>query len=306
MGDVAQVPYLAKLKNPLAANEKRLRTRFSVWGLYLFFVTKVAPLSAALPAAGLDDPGRDSIPYPCDSTLLQRITEASDSIGGLDLSRLLASPPAASCPTNVEYGEGYNKLLFGVLARYPAAFSRALNDLTLRVQDLILSALTEPVTDGIDLATARMYLAASQVRLDSLIATALALGERTITHECPLTLGDATLVDLSGDSASDTLTVVWQPDDAPQHLQLKRSGQRTDLRTLNPDDNLSWVRRIELAPPGIYAPSLLDAESGDLIGVDVSAAVRLQHDGLRLYPEETEGSLLINVDANGRLRFMYL
>ena len=294
------------MKYPLAANEKRLRTRFFVWRLYLVLLTNVAPLSAALPAAGPDDPGQDSIPYPCDFTLLQRIAEAGDSIGSHDLRRLLASPPAASCPTNVEYGEWYNELLFGVVARYPAAFSRALHNLAQRVQDLILSELTQPVNDRIDLATARMHFTAPVGRTDSLIATALALATRHITHQFPVILGDDTLVDLSADSELDNLTVVWQPNGEPQYIELKRSAQRTDLRTLNLEDDLSWVRRIELVPPGIYAPPLLDAESGDLIGVDVRAAVRLQHDGLRLYPEETEGSLLIYVDANGRLRFMYL
>ena len=46
--------------------------------------------------------------------------------------------------------------------------------------------------------------------------------------------------------------------------------------------------------------------SGDLIGVDVRAAVELKYDGLLLLPEETEGMLLIYMDVAGRLRAKYL
>ena len=305
-GDGAQVQHHFPMKQPLAASRERPGTRHRIVVALLLFLTVAPPLAATHAAYGTASLVQDSVPYPCDLALLARIAAAGESIGSPDLQRFLASPPTPNCPTNVEYGEWYNELLFGVLERYPATFSRTLNDLTPRTRDLVLSELTEPVNDGIDLTTARMHFTAPVGRTDSLIATALALATRHITHQFPVILGDDTLVDLSADSELDTLTVVWQPNGEPQYIELKRSAQRTDLRTLNPEDDLSWVRRIELVPPGIYAPPLLDAESGDLIVVDVCAAVRLLHDGVLLLPEETEGSLLIYVDTSGRLRFMYL
>ena len=266
-------------------------------------------LALALIGGGESAIAQDTLADPCGIGVLQRIEQDREALPVADVRALLTGTPG-TCPGNVEYAEWYNELLFAVLEDSPDLFSQTFAGLTPAEQDPVLLQLTQPIHDGSDPATRLAYFAASNRPADSLIFAALSIAIGYETGACRLALTSPIVLDLDGRLPGDTLLARQLPTGEYENLQLSPGGEDgfppVDLRTLLPDDNLSWVRRIELVPPGIYAPPLLDAESGDLIGVDVRAAVRLQHDGLRLYPEETEGSLLIYVDANGRLRFMYL
>lgn len=257
----------------------------------------------------------------------RNITEYEAKIDDLSEQEIFdfLSLTKAECTINSAFKAHNNAILFEILEKHSAKLSVALHKLSTASRELVLSELASPANDNISLSSLRQQIRGTDTKLiKRALNIAVARGQLVVYDTIHLQSAGATApqyptltatdnyaddIDLNGDGIQDLFVV--GPDLLGSRLRvkiaLKDKNAALHFFQLNvPGDDLLWVDNIELVPKGQFiAPTLIDDDTGDILGIDVEASFLLKAPAIIMTPAESEGALVIYFEGSN-LRHLYL
>lgn len=231
----------------------------------------------------------------------------------------------AECSINSAFKAHYNAALFEVLEKHSSKLSVALTKLPKASRQLVLSELASPGNDNVSLGSLRQQIRGTEAVLIKRALDIAVAGEQLVVYDTihlqsagatapqypTLTATDtyADDIDLNDDGMQDLLVVSRDLSGSGLRVRiaLRDKNAAYHFFQLNvPGDDLLWVDTFALVPKGQFiTPTLIDDDTGDILGIDVEASLLLKVPAIIMTPAESDGALVAYFEG-GKLKYLYL